>query len=51
MGKLFAVILKIIALVSGYPIVTCGFEDISAHGHCVRQIWHLGEKLQRDSAS
>jgi hypothetical protein len=38
MGRLLAVILKIIALVSAYPIVMCGFEDISAPGHCVRQI-------------
>ncbi len=38
MGKLFAVVLTIIALVSAYPILTHKYvqpEDISTHGHAI----------------
>jgi len=38
MGKLFAVVLVIIALASAYPIATRMYvmpEDISTHGHAI----------------
>jgi len=47
MGKLFAVVLVIIALASAYPIVTHMYvmpEDISTHGHQIDEavVGHYG---------